>query len=176
MEFIAESVTTFYDKEQDRLSLIFCNKDKKQLLGFMTRQFLINLLKLLPHWLSQQYPHSGPRTTAQQWEINCLEHQISQQKITVTYGKIHSSNHIESFLISTINLSKKDSSHNNPNIKLEFYDAGKAKRIHLMLSPARLHKLIGEILKQVKSWDIDNPWQHGNAMAFLSNSNDRIVH
>ncbi|TXI18334.1 MAG: hypothetical protein E6Q62_06990 [Nitrosomonas sp.] len=176
MEFIAESVTTFYDKEQDRLSLIFCNKDKKQLLGFMTRQFLINLLKPLPHWLSQQYPNSGPRTTEQQWEINCLEHQFSQQKITVRYGKIHSSNHIESFLISTVNLSKRHTTHDNPNIKLEFYDAGKAKRIFLMLNPAQLHKLIGEILKQVKSWDIDNPWQNSNAVSFLSNSNGGIVH
>ena len=55
MAFIAESITTFYDKEQDRLSLIFNGKDKKQLVGLMTRQFFKSLLAQLPNWLTMIY-------------------------------------------------------------------------------------------------------------------------
>ncbi len=176
MVFIAESITTFYDKEQDRLSLIFCGKDKKQLLGLMTRQFLKNILKQLPRWLSQQYPNFKIRTAEQEWEINCLEHQISQQKITVTYSKIQPNNEIESFLINTINLSKKHSGNYNPKIKLEFLDASNTVKIFLMLELAQLHKLIGEILKQVKVWDIDNPWQNKNIASFLSDANEKTIH
>ncbi len=176
MVFIAESITTFYDKEQDRLSLIFCGEDKKQLLGLMTRQFLKNTLKQLPHWLSRQYPNFKIRTAEQQWEVNCLAHQISQQKITVSYGKIQSSNHIESFLIHTINLSNKYSGNYNPKIKLEFLDASSTIKIGLILDLAHLHKLIGEILKQVQVWDIDNPWQNKNVSSFLSNTNEKIIH
>ncbi|WP_297323782.1 hypothetical protein [Nitrosomonas sp.] len=176
MAFIADSITTFYDKEQDRLSLIFNGKDKKQLLGLMTRQFFKGLLIQLPNWLSQQYTAAMPKTSEQQWEINHLHHQISQQNVAVTYGKIQSNHQIESFLIHTINLTKGESTDSDQKIKLEFLDSSKTTEIILVLSAAQLHKLIGEILKQVHAWDIENPWQEKGITSFSSDTKDRIVH
>lgn len=176
MPFIADSITTFYDKEQDRLSLIFTGKEKKQLLGLMTRQFFKGLLTQLPNWLSQHPTDVMPKTAEQQQEINHLYHQISQQNVAVTYGKILSNYQIESFLIHTINLTKGESTDSDRKIKLEFLDSSKTTEIIFVLNFAQLHKLIGEMLKQVHVWDIDNPWQEKNITSFSSNTNDRIVH
>lgn len=176
MAFIAESITTFYDKEQDRLSLIFNGKDKKQLVGLMTRQFFKNLLAQLPNWLTRQHIDSMPQTAEQQWEINHIHYQISQQKVAVTYGKIQSNHQFESFLINTINFTKADLSDGDQKIRLEFLNSSKTTEIIFVLNSAQLHKLIGEILKQVQAWDIDNPWQEKNIASALSNTKDRIVH
>ena len=90
MVFIAESITTFYDKAQDRLSLIFNAQEKKPLVGLMTRQLFKGLLAQLPNWLAPQHPDSIPPTTEQQWEINHTHQQISQQKVVLTYPQIPS--------------------------------------------------------------------------------------
>lgn len=176
MAFIAESITTFYDKEQDRLSLVFSNKDKKQLLGMMTRQFFKNLLAQLANWLPQQYTDSIPQTAEQQWEINHIYHQISQQKVAVTYGKIQPNHQIQSFLINTINFTKGQSSGENYKIRLEFLDSRKTTEIIFVLNSAQLHKLIGEIIKQAQAWDIDNPWQQRNIISASLATKDRIIH
>jgi hypothetical protein len=175
MAFIAESITAFYDKEQDRLSLIFSDKDKKQLLGMMTRQFFKDLLIQLTNWLPQQYTDSISRTAEQQWEINHFHYLLSQQKVTVTYEKIQPDHQIPSFLISILNFTKGRSG-DADKIKLEFLDSRKTTEIILVLNPAQLHKLIGETLKQVQAWDIDHPWQQGNKISASLILKDRVIH
>lgn len=176
MVFIAESITTFYDKEQDRLSLIFNAQEKKPLVGLMTRQLFKGLLAQLPNWLAPQHPDSIPPTAEQQWEINHIHHQISQQKVAVTYGKIQSNHQLESFLINTIHFTKANLRDGDQKIRLEFLDAGKTTEIIFVLNAAQLHKLIGEIFKQVHAWDINDPWQEKNITPASSNTKDRIVH
>lgn len=173
--FIAESITTFYDKEQDRLSLIFNGKDEKQLVGLMTRQFFKNLLAQLPHWLAHQRIDSMPQTPEQQREIDHIHHQISQQQVAVTYGKIQSNQQFETFLINTINFIKVYLSDGDLKIRLAFLNSSKTIEIIFSLSSAQLHKLIGEILKQVQVWDIDNPWQEENISPGSFNTK-RFIH
>ena len=86
MTFIAESITAFYSEQEDRLGLIFNDKDKNQLVGSLTRQLFKGLLSQLPDWLAKQYSDVMPRSTEQQKEINQIEHEILLQKATVTYG------------------------------------------------------------------------------------------
>lgn len=176
MVFIAESITTFYDKAQDRLSLIFNGKDKKPIVGLMTRQLFKGLLAQLPHWLTPQHPGSMPQTAEQQWEINHIHHQISQQKVVVTYGKIQSNHQFESFLINTIHFTKANLRDGDQKIRLKFLNSSKTTEIIFVLNAAQLHKLIGEILKQVQAWDIHDPWQEKNITPASSNTKDRIVH
>lgn len=176
MVFIAESITTFYDKAQDRLNLIFNGKDNKQRVGLMTRQLFKGLLAQLPNWLSHQHTDSMPKTADQQWEINHIHHQISQQKVVVTYGKIQSNHQLESFLINTIQFTKANLPDGDLKIKLEFLDSSKTTEIIFVLSSAQLHKLIGEILKQVQAWDISDPWQEKSITPASSNTKDRIMH
>jgi len=176
MVFIAESITTFYDKEQDRLSLIFNGKDKKQRVGLMTRQLFKGLLAPLPPWLAPQHPDSMPQTAEQQWEINHIHHQISQQKVAVTYGKIQSNHQLESFLINTIHFTKANLRDGDQKIRLEFLNSSKTTEIIFVLNTTQLHKLIGEILKQVQAWDINDPWQEKNTTPASSDTKDKIVH
>jgi hypothetical protein len=174
MTFIAESLTSFYDPKEDRLSLIFYGKDKRQLMGLMTRQLFKNLLERLPAWLTQQRADLIPQTTEQQWEINHIQHQISQQQIVVKREKINSNHQFESFLISTLTFTKRDSIDGKQKIKLEFLDSNKTTAIIFILNSSQLHKLIGEMLKQVRPWDIDNPWQKKNPSTV--SSNNKILH
>ena len=176
MAFLAKSLTTFYDKEQDRLGLIFNDKNKKQLMGLMTRQLFKNLLAQLPNWLMQQRWDSMPSTTETQWEISHIHHQISQQKVAVTYEKIQCNYQFESFLINTIHFTKADHSEDEQKIRLEFLDSSKTTAIILVLNSAQLHKFIGEIFKQVQTWDIDNPWREKNITPASSNTKNKIVH
>lgn len=170
MAFIAQSITSFYDKQEDRLSLIFSVHDEQQLIGNMTRQLFKGLLAQLPDWLAQQYRDAMPRTAEQQWEINQMHHQISQQKATVTYGEIQPSEHLDSFLIGTVRLTKEDSTENDQRIRLEFLDLNKTTEIIFVLNSEQLHKFINEMLKQVQAWDISNPWQERSiAFALLDN-------
>lgn len=175
MAFIVDSITTFYDKEQDRLSLIFNSKDKKQLMGNMTRQLFKGILAQLPGWLTQQYADSMPQTVEQQWAINQIYHQVSQQKVAATYGKVQPNKQLEAFLINTVNFTKEDLGEDNQKIRLEFLDLNRTTEITFTLNAAELHKFIGEILKQVQVWDIDNPWQEKD-IAIISSDTDRVVH
>ncbi|MDP1559058.1 MAG: hypothetical protein Q8K59_10385 [Nitrosomonas sp.] len=176
MAFIAESITTFYDQQEDRLSLIFNDKDKKQLKGNMTRQLFKGLLAQLPNWLAQQRTDSMPQTVEQQWEISQIHHQVSQQKVTVTYGKIQPNKRLETFLISTVSFAKGDLVEGDQKIRLDFVDLNKTIEIIFVLNSAQLHKFINEILKQVQAWDIDNPWQE-KSIAFVSlDTKGRVVH
>lgn len=176
MVFFAESITTFYDKEQDRLALIFDDKNKKRLMGLMTRQLFKNLLAQLPNWLTQQHRDSMPSTTGMQREISYIHHQISQQKVAVTYEKIQSNHQLEFFLINAIHFTKADLGDNDQKIRLKFLDPSKATAIIFVLNSAQLHKLIGEIFKQVPNWDIDNPWREKNITPASSNTKNKIVH
>lgn len=175
MAFIVDSITTFYDKEQDRLSLIFNSKDEKQLMGNMTRQLFKGILAQLPGWLTQQYTDSMPQTAEQQWAINQIYHQVSQQKVTATYGKIQPNRQLEAFLINTVNFTKEGLGEDNQKIRLEFLDLNRTTEITFTFNSAELHKFIGEILKQVQAWDIDNPWQEKD-MAIISSDTNRVVH
>ncbi|SFE55414.1 hypothetical protein [Nitrosomonas sp. Nm166] len=176
MTFIAESITTFYEKEQDRLSLIFSNKGERQLLGLMTRQLFKSLLAQLSYWLTLQRTDSMPLTADQQWEISHIQHQVSQQKVAVTYEKIKPNHQLETFLIKTINFTKGDFNDGDHKIKLEFLNSNKTIQIIFVLNSAQLHKLMGEILKQVQAWDIDNPWQEKNTTPVLSDNKGRTIH
>lgn len=176
MVFIAESITTFYDRAQDRLSLIFNDRDNKPLAGLMTRQLFKSLLAQLPNWLAPRHPDSMPPTAEQQWEINHIHHQISQQKVVVTYGKIQSNHQLESFLIDTIHFTKANLRDVEQKIRLKFLDSSKTTEIIFVLNAAQLHKLIGEILKQVQAWDINDPWQEKNITPASSNTKDKTLH
>ncbi len=178
MTFVAESITTFYDANQDRLNLIFNDKDKKQLLGLMTRQLLKSLLAQLPNWLTLQHrSHSIPQTAEQQWEINHMHHLISQQTVAVIYGKVLSDQQFESFLITTIHLAKGDPNEADQKIKLVFLNSTQSTEVILVLSTSRLHKFLGEILKQVRAWDIDNPWSESTTNpATISDTKGKIFH
>lgn len=160
MPFIAQSLTTLYDNQEDRLCLIFTDREKRRLMGLMTRHLLKGILAQLPGWLTQKHTDSMPRTAEQQRSIDEIHHQISQQSVPVTYGKFAKDQKPDSFLINTINFAKAQSG--NQNIRLKFLDVNKTTEIILVITPEQLHKLIGEILKQVKSWDINNPWQEKN--------------
>ena len=178
MALIAESITTFYDKQEDRLSLIFNGngKDNKQLMGLMTRQFFKSLLAQLPNWLTQQRTDSMPHTAEQQWAINQIYHQVSQQKITAAYGQIQPNKQLRTFLINTVNLTKGNLEGGDQKIRLEFLDLNKTIEIIFVLNSAQLHKFMGEILKQVQAWDIDNPWQDKDMTAVSSDTKDRVMH
>ncbi len=179
MTFVAESIATFYDAQQDRLNLIFHDKDKKQLLGLMTRQILKSLLAQLPGLLTPQHRHDSiPQTAEQQLEINHMHHQISQQTVAVTYGKIQPDQQIESFLITTIHFAKgKSNDGENQKIKLTFLNSTKTIETVFFLSTSQLHKLMGEILKQVPAWDIVNPWEESNSNSgMISNTKDKTFH
>lgn len=178
MVFIAESITSFYDKEQDRLNLVFKGKDQKQSIGLMTRQFFKGLLAQLPNWLTQQRIGMIPLTAEQQRIINQIHHQASQQQVTVTYGKTPSSKQIETFLINTINFTKAKviSEGEDQKIRLEFLSQNRATKIIIVLDSARLHKFIGEILKQVQAWDLDNPWQEKSGIFVSSDTKDQVMH
>lgn len=178
MAFIAKSVTTFYDIEQDRLNMIFTDEVGSQLIGVMTRHFFKGLLVQLPGWLTQQRTDIIPPTAEQQKLINQIHHQVSQQEVSVTYGKAFSNKKLGTFLINTINFTKfkSKSESKGQKIKLEFLDYNKTAMITFVLSSAQLHKLVGEILKQVKTWDLDNPWQQGSEIAVPIDTKDRLMH
>lgn len=176
MTFFAETITTFYDKEQDRLSLVFTDKDQQKLQGLMTRQFFKNLLAHLPNWLMKKRADAMPQTIQQQWEINQIYHQVSQQEVTVLYGKIESNQHFENFLIATINFSKRDLKESDQKIRLEFLDSNKTIVIFSVFNLAQLHKLIGEIFKQVQVWDLENPWEEKDLIAVSSDTGDKVMH
>ncbi len=177
MAFIAESITTFYDAQQDRLNLLFVNKEKKQLIGVMVRRLLKNLLTQLPEWLALLH-HTNllPQTAEQQWHIHHLHHQVSQQTVAVTYEKVRPHEQFESFLIDTIHLAKAHRNTKDPKIRLTFVNAAKTIEVIFILTPSQLHKLLGEILKQVKTWDIHNPWEEKSAHPVLSAPKPEILH
>jgi hypothetical protein len=178
MIFIAESITSFYDQEQDRLNLVFNGKDRKQLIGLVTRQFFKGLLARLPDWLARQRIDTIPLTTEQQRIINQFHHQVSQQEVTVTYGKAPPSKQIETFLINTINFTKTKviPGSADQKIRLEFLGPDRTAGIMIVLDSARLHKFIGEILKQVQAWDLDNPWQDKSGIFASFDNDDQVVH
>ena len=177
MAFIAESITTFYDAQQDRLNLLFVNKEGKQLIGVMVRRLLKNLLSQLPEWLTLLHRgNSLTQTSEQQWHIHHLHHQASQQTVTVTYGKIQSHEQFESFLIDTIHFAKGNRNAGDVKIKLTFLNSTKTTEVIFILTSPQLHKLIGEILKQVKTWDIHNPWEEKNMNPDLATTKPEILH
>ncbi|MXS78617.1 hypothetical protein ABF87_11760 [Nitrosomonas sp. JL21] len=177
MAFIAESITTYYDGQQDRLNLLFVNKEKKQLVGVMVRRLLKNLLSQLPEWLALlHHGNSLPQTAEQQWHIRHLHHQVSQQTIAVTYGKVQFHEQFESFLIDTIHFAKGNRKTEDVTIKLAFLNSAKTTEVIFILTIPQLHKLLGEILKQVKTWDIHNPWEEKNANPTLSTTKPEILH
>jgi len=178
MAFIAKSVTTSYDIEQDRLNMTFTDEVEDQLTGAMTRHFFKGLLARLPDWLTQQHTDIIPPTAEQQKVINQIHHQVSQQEVSVIYGKALSNKKLRVFLINTINFTKfkTKSESSGQKIKLEFLDHNKTTKIIFVLSFAQLHKLVGEILKQVKTWDLDNPWQKGSEIIVSVDTKDRLMH
>lgn len=176
MAIIAESITTFYDKQEDRLSLIFNGKDRKQLMGLMTRRLFKALLGQLPNWLTQQQTDFMPQTDEQQWAINQIHHQVSQQNVTATYGKIQPNKQLKTFLINTVSFTKGNTRSGEQKIRLEFSDLNQTTEIVFVLNSAQLHKLIGEILKQVQAWDIDNPWQEKNIASISSETKGKVMH
>jgi len=178
MAFIAKSVTFFYDIEQDRLNMIFTDKDKGQLIGVMTRHFFKGLLTQLPIWLTEQRADIIPPTAEQQKAINQIHHQVSQQEVAVTYGKVLPNKQLGTFLINTINFTKTKAKSESgvQKIRLEFLNQNKTTEIIIVLNSAQLHKLIGEILKQVKTWDLDNPWRLESKVSVSIDAKDRMMH
>ena len=96
--------------------------------------------------------------------------------MTVLYGKIESNQHFENFLIATINFSKRELKESDQKIRLEFLDSNKTIVIISVFNLAQLHKLIGEIFKQVQVWDLENPWEEKNLIAVSSDTGDKVMH
>ncbi len=176
MAFIAKSITVFYNEQEDRLRLIFNDNDKNQLAGSMTRQLFKGLLAQLPDWLAKQYSDVIPRSTEQQREINHIQHEVSLQKATVTYGEILRNEAPETFLIGHISFTKVDLKTDDHKIKLIFQNLDKTIEIVFVLSAAQLHKVMDEMLKQVKAWDINNPWQGKYDTFAFSDIKDGMLH
>ena len=178
MFFTAESITCFYDLEQDRLHLTFSGTDREEITGVMTRQFLKELLAQLPSWLIQQYADEMPQPPGQQSMISSFHHHLSQQQVPVTYGKTTPGNHIETFLIHSVNLikNKRTAGQSNEKIKLAFLDRDHATEIGIGFTLEQLHKLIGEILKQVQNWDLPNPWLADTDFFVSPNAKNNSVH
>lgn len=177
MAFVAESITTFYDAQQDRLNLLFVNKEGKQLIGIMVRQLLKNLLTHLPSWMARLHRNNlMPQTAEQAWQIHHLHHRASQQAVAVTYGKIQPYEASDSFLIDAIHFSKGNPHNENLSIELTFLNSARTTQVIFILTPSQLHKLIGEIFKQVKTWDISNPWEEKNAEPIIPLSKPEILH
>lgn len=180
MSFNAKSITCAYDLRQDRLSLVFNGVNQVQVIGLMTRQFLKELLSQLPDWLIQQQAAHGMAPTAeQQRAISAFRHQTSQQQIPVSYGKTVTDRRIESFLIYSLTLTKNKAvtENNSQKIKLEFLDDAQTIRTSIFFTVEHLHKLIGEILKQVQNWDLIDPWSIDNNRLFAAaNEKNDLMH
>ncbi len=176
MAFIAKSITAFYSEQEDRLGLIFNDKAKNQLAGSMTRQLFKGLLAQLPEWLAKQYSDAMPCSTEQQQEINHIQHEVSLQKATVTYGEMPRNEQLETFLIGNISFTKVDLEVEDYRIQLVFQSLDKVTEIVFVLNSEQLHKLMDEMLKQVKAWDINNPWQEKSTTFTLSDTKGGMLH
>ena len=55
-------------------------------------------------------------------------------------------------------------------------DSKKTIVIISVFNLAQLHKLIGEIFKQVQVWDLENPWEEKNLIAVSSDTGDKVMH
>lgn len=180
MSFNAKSITCVYDLRQDRLNLQFNDANQAQMIGHMTRQFLKELLTQLPDWLMQQQAaHGMPQSVEQQRAIHAFRHQMSQQHIPVSYEKKIVDRQIESFLIHSITLTKNKpaSENNHQRIKLEFLDGTQTIKTAIVFTIEQLHKLIGEILKQVRNWDLIDPWSIDNdRLLAAANAKNDLMH
>ena len=176
MTFIAKSITAFYSEQEDRLGLVFSDKDENQLAGSVTRQLFKGLLAQLPDWLAKQSSNAMPCSTGQQQAINHMQHEVSLQRATVTYGEMPWNEQLETFLIGNISLTKIDLEAGDYKIKLVFQSLDKVTKIVFVLSAEQLHKLMDEMLKQVKAWDINNPWQEKRDTFALSDMQDGMLH
>lgn len=107
--FSVRKVTIFYDIQQDRLNLLFIDKDEEVLLGAMTRRLLKSLLAGLPVWLAKnikQMQGQSIQNEAQLREINQFNYQAAQQNIRAVHGNIEIDKAVTPFMIETINLAK----------------------------------------------------------------------
>lgn len=190
MIFIAESASIFYDAQQDRLKLLFRNKEGKQLLGIMTRQMFKGLLVQLPEWLANQSfkiseqqtqtPELQSKTSERQHTVSQFEHQLAQQQVEVTSGTVKLDPKCRGFLTQKINFVKKeligDDQNSKNQVRMIFISTGKTKEAVLTLNTAQLHKLIGEMLKKVVEWDLSNPWQDEGYANVVPNQTSGIMH
>lgn len=174
--FIAQSITSFYNLEQDRLSLVFTDADQKQLMGQLTRQLFKSLLTKLPDWLIEQSTNNAPQSTDQKHKINKILHQMSQQEVNVTYSKTQPEHQMETFLIGSLNFSKTKPKDGGLNITLKFINPDNTKNVTITLKQEQLHKLINEILKQVKNWDLNNPWQNKDTLMISLDQANKVMH
>ncbi len=142
MAFIAKSITVFYNEQEDRLGLIFNDNENDQVAGSMTRQLFKGLLAQLPDWLAKQYSDVMLRSAEQQREINHIQHEISLQKATVTYGEMPRNEALETFLIGHISFTKVDLEADDHKIKLIFQSLDKTIEIVFVLSAEQLHKVM----------------------------------
>ena len=180
MSFISQTITIFYDAHQDRLNLLFIDKNKQELLGAMTRRFLKGLLAILPEWIDkniEQIQNRLNQNKQQQRDINQFHHQAAQQNIQANYDSVKIDKTMMPFMIETINIAKQHVANEEGDIvdqiRLTFVDDAKKYNIILAMTLAQLHKLIGEILTKVEEWDLLNPWE-GNSR-FLGD-NRSVMH
>lgn len=177
MAFIAQSITVFYDMQQDRLNLLFIENGEQEIMGAMTRQLLKGLLAMLPEWLAKQPEDLQP--AQQQREINQFHHQAAQQNIIASYNSVLINKALTPFLLETINLAKEqriDDGKVHELIRLTFMDKSKGHQIILTLTPVQLHKLMGEILVKVEEWSLPNPWHHSDYETGVAVSLSGVMH
>lgn len=179
MLLVADTITCFYDLEEDRLALSFNNDSGEEITGLMTRQFLKELLTRLPSWLVQQRAGEVTPPSEQQRMIDSFQHQMAQQQVSVTYGNDRiSDKSTDTFLIHSVNLAKnkKTSATYHQKINLEFLDRDRAIKVSIGFTLDHLHKLIGEILKQVHHWDLTNPWLADDRFFVTGATKDTLMH
>lgn len=178
MFLVADTITCRYDLEEDRLVLSFNNDNGEEINGLMTRQFLKELLTRLPAWLVQQHAGEIAQPSDQQRLIDSFQHQMAQQQVVVTYGNKLSDKSIDTFLIHSVNLAKnkKTSATHQQKINLAFLDRDHAIKISIGFTLEQLHKLIGEILKQVRNWDLTNPWLADDRFFVTAATKDNLMH
>jgi hypothetical protein len=165
MTFLVHTVTVYYDQQQDRLNLLFVDKNEQQLLATMTRHFLKKLLATLPKWIVDnvtQGQNKAVQDLQQQHAIEQFHYQTAQHNISASYKHVEIKQAVSPVMIETMKVVVQklaaEPGVKSQKIRLSFLDATKNNDIVLAVSPAELHKLMGEILIKVDSWDLDNPW------------------
>ena len=98
------------------------------------------------------------------------------KKATVTCGEMSRNDQLETFLIGAVSFTKVDSEVGSYKIQLIFQSLDKTTEIVFVLNVEQLHKLMDEMLKQVKAWDISNPRQEKRATFALSDTKDGMLH
>ncbi len=176
---MTSTLSIVYDKQQDRLNLLFTTDEQKQRVGVMTRRLLKNTLKNVPVWLASKETDSVTQkktTQAQQHVVNQFQHQVARQK-PVEKVDVRLNKTITHFMIETVSLSSAKQHDSSHMIEIHFISKVQENKISLSLTTEQLHTILGAMMDKVASWDLLNPWLEKGVPAINAViSNSEIMH